>query len=363
MHIDQLTPEALERCAQRYENYGARHASATAQKLWGARVVPLMAPAVAKGRYAGAPLGSPTRSCVGYMEYAAASSSLPYFNPDAIENILCLDGSLEVSWGTALERSATLARFDMVSMPSGVLHTVRNPSAATSRAIVVLNAGPTSEYPVVFADGASATGIDEDEASRLGVVLDGRGREAQDGEVEERITRFETLVPYKRQLNSNTGIPPEATEWLTAGSVYPLSVPEGHVGRSQYAPVRGLPGLSLAIAECEPGDGPLPHAHFDTQESFFVLDGQWDVTSGFRDELSLAVKPYDLVAMPDKVMRAFKNTGTEKARLFVIIQGRQKMSDLIAYTPEAGAEIERRHGAATVEAFGRINITFDAGLV
>ncbi|MDB5903999.1 MAG: cupin protein, partial [Betaproteobacteria bacterium] len=201
------------------------------------------------------------------------------------------------------------------------------------------------------------------EASRLGVVFDGRGREVQDGEVERRITRFETLVPYKRQLNSNTGIPPAATEWLTAGSVYPLSVPEGHVGRSQYAPVRGLPGLTLAIAECEPGDGPLPHAHFDTQESFFVLDGQWDVTSGFRDELALAVKPYDLVAMPDKVMRAFKNTGTEKARLFVIIQGRQKMSDLIAYTPEAGAEIERRHGAATVEAFGRINITFDAGLV
>ena len=359
MQIDELDTAALERCAQRFESYATRAVSAAAQKLWGGRLVPLMAPKDAKGRFADAPLSSPPRGCVGYLEYAASALSLPYRNPDALENILCLEGSLEVSWGPRLDRSATLGRFDMVSIPADVLHTLRNASQTPARALVVLSGGPECEYKAAFADEC---GVSKDEAAHLGVTFGGRGREAGADEVENRVTRFEKLVPYKRQLSSNTGIPPAATEWLTAGSVYPLMVPEGHVGRSQYAPLKGMPGLALAIAECEPGDGPLPHAHFDTQETFFVLDGKWDITTGFEDELALAAKPYDLVAMPDKVMRAFKNTGNEKARLFVMIQGQQKMSDLIAYSPDAGAEIERRHGRETVDAFKRINITFDAGV-
>jgi uncharacterized cupin superfamily protein len=362
MKIDSLSADALERCAQRFDAYANRTASPAAVKLWGGRLVPLMAPQGAKGRFAHAPLGSPARGCMGYIEYAASASSLPYRNPDAIENIFCLEGSLEVSWGPRLDRSTTLGRFDMISLPADVLHTVRNASQTAARALVVLNGAEECEYAAAFAEDTDEAAIPKDDAARLGITFGGRGRDASPDEVENRVTRFEKLVPYKRQLNSNTGIPPEATEWLTAGSVYPLIIPEGHAGRAQYAPLKGLPGVYLAIAECVPGDGPLPHAHFDTQESFFVLDGEWDITSGFKDELALAVKPYDLVAMPDKVMRSFRNTGKDKARLFVIIQGQQKMSDLIAYSPEAGAEIERRHGRETVDAFRRVNITFDAGL-
>jgi uncharacterized RmlC-like cupin family protein len=267
-----------------------------------------------------------------------------------------------VTWGVKLEHSSKLGRFDMMSIPRDVLHVVRNASERPARVIVALNGAPDSSYPAVFADEAPKPNVSREAAAALNASFDnGRGREVSAGEVEERITRFEKLVPYKNQLKKNTGIPSEATEWLTAGSVYPLIIPEGHIGRSQYAPLKGLPGLYLAIAECVPGDGPLPHAHFDSQESFLVLDGEWDISTGMNDELRLEVKPYDLVAMPDKVMRAFHNIGKEKARLFVIIQGQEKMSDLVAYTPEVGEEVKRRHGHETVAAFNRVNITFDAG--
>jgi uncharacterized cupin superfamily protein len=359
MKIEELDRAALEQCAQRYDDYRTREASDAAAALWGARVVPLMGPPDAKGRFAGAPLSSPTRASIGYLELVSGKASMAYRNPDAVENILCLEGPIEVAFGPRLERSVELGRFDMLSMPADVLHVIRNNAASPSRLIVALNSGPDSTYAAVFADEVALSAAD---AAKLQVRFGGRGREVAEGEVESRITWFEKLVPYKKQLQSNTGIPTAATEWLTAGSVYPLIVPEGHIGRSQYAPLKGLPGLSLAIAECEPGDGPLPHAHFDSQESFLVLDGEWDISTGMNDELRIEVKPYDLVAMPDKVMRAFHNIGREKARLFVIIQGQEKMSDLIAYAPDVGEELKRRHGEETVAAFKRVNITFEAGV-
>lgn len=363
MKIEHLDFAGLERCSQRFADYSNRKSSPAALALWGARVVPLMGPREVKGRFAHVPLSSPTRAAVGYLEYAPGAASLPYRNPDAIENILCLEGPLEVSWGMNLEHSTTLGRFDMLSMPADVQHVVRNKSERPARAIVALNGAPDCTYRAIFAEEARKSDVSPEAAAQLQASFGGRGRDAAAGEVENRITRFEKLVPYKKQLQSNTGIPTEATEWLTASSVFPLIIPEGHIGRSQYAPLKGLPGLYLAIAECVSGDGPLPHAHFDSQESFLVLDGEWDITSGPNDELRLPVKPYDLVAMPDKVMRSFRNTGKDKGRLFVIIQGQQKMSDLVAYSPEVGEEVKRRHGEETVAAFNRVNITFDAGVV
>ena len=47
------------------------------------------------------------------------------------------------------------------------------------------------------------------------------------------MTRFEKLVPYKKDLNRTGGLPAEATESLSAGNVDPLIEPEGHAARSR----------------------------------------------------------------------------------------------------------------------------------
>ena len=345
MKIGTMNAADFEQCVQRFTEYGKRAGSPEARALWGARVVPLMAARDAKGRFSNAPLSGPTRACVGYLEYEPGAGSQPYRNPGALENILCLEGSIEIRFGPRLDGSLTLRRFDMASIPCDVLHVVRNVAETAARTVVALNGPADCEYTAAFSDEARDAKISAHAAAQLQVTFGGRGRDVTPDELEARTTRFEKRVSYKSQA-TKTGIPSEANQWLTAGSVYPLITPEGHIGRSQHAPVKGLPGLYLGLAECNPGDVSLPHSHFDSQESFLILDGEWDINTGFNDELRLSVKAYDLVAMPDRVMRSFANTGGTQGHLFVIIQGQEKLCDLVAYSPEIGAEIERRHGSS-----------------
>ena len=105
-------------------------------------------------------------------------------------------------------------------------------------------------------------------------------------------------------------------------------------------------------------DGPLKLA--DTQESFLCIEGEWEMTTGFDHEFVTTVKPYDLVPVPTKVMRGFRNTGPERSRLFVIIQGAEKMMDMVAFPKRVGAEMERRFGPKVVDEFAKIHLIFDA---
>lgn len=328
--------------------------------LWGGQLVALMGARSTRGRFADPRVPSPARACTGYAAWDAGRGSLPYRNPDAMENILCLAGTLRVRFGPDLAHEIRLGRFDMLSIPADVLHEVSCHGAEGAKALMLLNGAPDCAYPAIF-PGPLPAAIEARELAALNARVEpGRGREADPDTMAQRVTRFATLVPYKRALNARSAIPAEATEWLTASSVFPLLVPDGHLGRSQDAPLKGGPGLYVAIAECVPDDGPLPHAHFDTQESFFVLDGEWDITWGFEDEYRLPVRACDLVGVPTGAMRAFRNTGKETARLFVIIQGQERMSDTVVYSPKVGEEVKRRFGPEVVEAFRKVNITFDA---
>src|SRR3546814_356861 len=101
-------------------------------------------------------------------------------------------------------------------------------------------------------------------------------------EMKSRTARFKDLVPYSKQ-QENTGIPVAAMERLTANKVYPVMVPAGYKGRSSMAPLKGLPGAVVSIAECPAGDGPGLHAHEQTVENFFCLNGRFEVTWGRSD--------------------------------------------------------------------------------
>lgn len=330
-------------------------------RLFGGTLKPLMASRDAGGRFASAALACPPTACTGQLELAAAAQSATWRNPDAIECIFCIDGAVEVKYGPALANSITLGKFDMVSLPANVRLQLHNPGDGIARTMHVLSVAPGGGFDAVF-ELAVAEVVPQEARAALGLRFDGStGAEVDSAVIEGRVTRFDKLVPYKKDLNRTGGLPPEATESLSAGSVYPLIVPEGHVGRSRTAPMYGNQGLYLSIAECTAStDGPPPHAHSDTQESFYVLDGSFDICTGFENESSVPVRVNDLVAVPNKVMRTFRNTSGKPARLLVIIQGPDRMHDTVSFSRRIGEDFERRFGQETIAAYARIRMTFDA---
>lgn len=328
--------------------------------LWGGRLHPLMAAADTAGRFAGAPLACPLSACTGLLTLQVGARSKAWRNTDAIENIFCFEGRIEITYGARLEQTLVLERFDMVSVPAGVRHTIANVGSGEARALLVLSVPANGSYEAVFT--VDAADVPASAQAALGVRLDAEpGVEVDVETLGTRVTRFDKLVPYKKDLNRTGGLPAEATESLSAGSVFTLIVPEGHVGRSRTAPMYGNQGLYMAIGECRSGDdGPPAHAHMETQESFFVLDGTFDIFTGFDNESAVSVKPGDMIAVPRQVMRTFRNTTGKPARMIAIIQGPDRMRDTVSYSKRIGVEFERRFGAEVIEAYKQIGMTFDA---
>jgi uncharacterized cupin superfamily protein len=119
--------------------------------------------------------------------------------------------------------------------------------------------------------------------------------------------------------------------------------------------------LYISIAECTAGDdGPPPHSHSDTQESFYVLDGSFDICTGFDNESVVQVKPHDLFAAPNKLMRTFRNTAGQPSRLLVIIQGPDRMHDTVSFSKRIGDDFSRRFGSDIIDKYAAIRMTFDA---
>lgn len=332
-----------------------------AEKIWGGKLIPVMAAPEATGRFAGAKLSCPATACTGMLHLPVKAKSLVYRNADAAEMFMCLEGELEIRYGSSLQHAIRLGRFDMIGIPAGVRHRVENGGDSLIKAVVVLSVPPEGAYQaeVLGLDASlpqdALSALQVSAASSLSVSPD------EDALLDGRVSRFTSMVPYKKSLSTTSGIPPEATEMLSAKAVYPLLVPEGHIGRSRTATMYGNPGLYLSIAQCSEGDdGPPPHSHSDTQETFFVLEGDWEFSTGFDREQKVAAGPYDILAMRPKVMRAFANRSGQPAHLFVIIQGPNKMNDTVSFAKSIGEEVERRFGKETIDAYAKIKMNFNA---
>lgn len=178
----------------------------------------------------------------------------------------------------------------------------------------------------------------------------------------KRMARFSDLRPYSDQHDESSGIPAKAMEKLTAHRVYPVMVPEEYTGRSAMAPVKAGERVVLAIAECPPGDGPGLHNHEITTETFFCLQGTFEVTWGDEGEHKVVLEPMDLVSVPQGVMRAFRNISDETGRLFVTIElGEPGSNDRVAYHPNVANELEEEFGPQTVATLKEIGFKFDGG--
>lgn len=178
--------------------------------------------------------------------------------------------------------------------------------------------------------------------------------------MERYIARFKTLEPQKAEYERR-GIPQAAFEMIAAKTIYLLMAPPGEKGSTAKPGIVGVPGITVNIVECPPGNGPMLHAHMDTRESFICLKGKFEVRWGDRAEHATTLEPFDMIAVPPGTGRQFKNIDENNSLLLVIIQGDEALND-IYYAPSVAKEITSRFGAPVKEAFERIGIQFTMGV-
>lgn len=78
-----------------------------------------------------------------------------------------------------------------------------------------------------------------------------------------------------------------------------------------------ITGGSLSVVDTvvPPGNGPPTHLHADADESFYVLEGEFEVTSGGR---TFVIKAGDYAFIPRGTHHVWKNPTTETARMIRI---------------------------------------------
>ena len=173
----------------------------------------------------------------------------------------------------------------------------------------------------------------------------------------QQLARYENLVPYQSQHAQN-GIPREVMEYLAASRVYPVVSPAGLVGRNANAHLRGWPGLCITIAECVAGHGPVAHNHTATLETFFCIDGVFEVLWGNGLVHKIVLQPGDLCSVPSGLYRSFKNISDADARLLVLIQGDADMSDKIEMPRAIGSALGEKYGGNVLDLLAGINMRF-----
>jgi uncharacterized RmlC-like cupin family protein len=183
--------------------------------------------------------------------------------------------------------------------------------------------------------------------------------------MEKQIVRFHDVPSLKSGALERYEIPVEAMEMIAAKDIRYYLGPMNALaaaGSGTGPAVGGTPGLSVYVVECPPGNGPMLHAHMRTRETFFCVDGRFEVRYGDRGEHRTELSPLDMIAVPTGVSRAFKNISQASAHLLVIIQGDPNDMTDIAYAPDVGKEVVRLFGPDAKSGFEKTGITFDAGV-
>jgi uncharacterized RmlC-like cupin family protein len=178
-------------------------------------------------------------------------------------------------------------------------------------------------------------------------------------EMERRIARFGETKPQSGYY-ADSGIPKEAYELMTAKTLYLMMAPPTQGGPMAAKPaIAGPTGMSLIIAECPPGDRPLLHAHFHTNETFMVLKGKFRIRWGDHGEHEVFLNPFDTIAVPPGVCRDFTNVTDETAYLLAIITGQSdKDFNDIAIAPGDAQMMRERFGEAVIKKIEATGVAF-----
>jgi uncharacterized RmlC-like cupin family protein len=178
-------------------------------------------------------------------------------------------------------------------------------------------------------------------------------------EMERRIARFRSTRPQSGYY-ADSGIPKEAYELMTAKTLYLMMAPPTQGGPMAAKPaIVGAQGMSLIVAECPPGDKPLLHVHFRTNETFMVLKGRFRIRWGDHGEHEVTLEPFDVIAVPPGVCRDFTNVTDETAYLLAIITGQSDEDfDDIAIAPDDARMMRDRFGPEVIEKIEATGVQF-----
>jgi uncharacterized RmlC-like cupin family protein len=183
-------------------------------------------------------------------------------------------------------------------------------------------------------------------------------------QMEKCIARFKDMKPLSSAYDAELGIPKEAYETMTAKTLFLMMAPENQGGpMAQNPAIVTQDKMSVIIAECPPGNRPPLHAHHQTKETFFCLDGRFRIRWGDEGENEIYLEPYDMIAVPPGVCRDFTNVSDDTARLLVFITGEAEgdFND-IEMTPSESNRLREQFGADVVDKFREIGISFEAGV-
>ncbi len=182
-------------------------------------------------------------------------------------------------------------------------------------------------------------------------------------EMNARIARFKQLKPQSASYDADKGIPKEVYETMTARTLYLLMSPENQGGPMAQAPaVTTEDKMSVIIAECPPGDGPLLHAHQFTRETFMCLDGRFKIQWGDEGENEIELDQWDMIAVPPRVVRRFENISDQTAHLLVWINGDSEEAFNDIDHPQIEADrLATQFGGEILDKLRTIGVTFEAG--
>lgn len=183
-------------------------------------------------------------------------------------------------------------------------------------------------------------------------------------EMEKYIARFKDMEPQSSGYSDDIGIPKEAYETMTAKTLFLMMSPERQGGPMAQKPAIATDDkMSVIIAECPPGDRPVLHAHHQTKETFFCLDGRFRIRWGDKGEDEIFLEPFDMIAVPPGVVRDFTNVSDDMAHLLVFITGEAEDNfNDIEMTPEEAERIRAKFGEEVVDKFRNIGVSFEAGI-
>ena len=169
----ELTPEDMQKRVARYadlvpykDTMNAAHGIApeAMQLMSSDKVFPVMSPEGWAGRSKIAPIKGAPGLTVTIAECPPGDSSGLHKHTDTVENFFCVEGEIEILWGSKGENSITLGPLDFVSVPAGVYREFRNNGTEMGRLFVAIQTPPDEKKDTVI--HAAAAG--EEVARRFG---------------------------------------------------------------------------------------------------------------------------------------------------------------------------------------------------
>lgn len=165
----ELTPEEMQKRVARFadlipykDTMNAAHGIApeAMQLMSSDKVFPVMSPEGWAGRSKIAPIKGAPGLTVTIAECPPGDSSGLHKHTNTVENFFCIEGEIEIVWGSEGEHSITLGPLDFVSVPAGVYREFRNNGTEMGRLFVAIQTTPDETKDTVIHAAAAGEEVE-----------------------------------------------------------------------------------------------------------------------------------------------------------------------------------------------------------